>query len=408
MPTPFQTFNTGDVIFDTHLTEMQTAIKNLERGTAFYGGLSTGTSVAYQVSLPTPPDSPYQNGMMLYFKPHVANAQGAPNVTLSVNGGVAKPILRRGFSLFADELAAGGMAFVIYDSAAGQFHLLKPALPKMDDLSDVIVAAPTQGQVIQHNGSAFVNSTDTTFKFFGAVPGKIINKRSLNTPAGLTLMGGPPSGKRWLVMSVLGVRGPGAGSNTLKVGFQDGMWGWGFVELNSATLVGTATQPLPAVNYPILESGDQLAHNASAAGSNVFYEILEFSTAVGLRTVRATGGVGSINLYTCPTGKTAKVIGWPGISPNPGQPMKFTSGSLYCFNASGTNGSLYVNVYQPGDSLSPPGVGSNAVNASAQSSFNGIVASVPVYPSLQASHSLYVNSSFSPARLWATIQEFPG
>lgn len=126
MSSSFSSFSDGDVIHADQVSEMHEPIQNLERGASFYGGTSGGSSTAYTVTLSPAPDSPYQDGMMVNFKVHTANAAGSPDVTLNVNSVSAKPILKNGgSSLSASDLAAGQVVSVVYDSASsGAFHLI--------------------------------------------------------------------------------------------------------------------------------------------------------------------------------------------------------------------------------------------------------------------------------------------
>lgn len=126
MPTNFTDIEDGDIIYASHITELREPIQALERGAAFYGGESGGSSTAYELTMPHVPDNPYPAGMIVNFKVHVQNDEASPDVTLNVNGIGAKPLRRNnGIALLEADLKEGQMVSVIYDSAdGGQFFLL--------------------------------------------------------------------------------------------------------------------------------------------------------------------------------------------------------------------------------------------------------------------------------------------
>ncbi len=160
MPSSFTSFANGDVIQANHVSELQTPIKNLERGAAFYAGTSAGGTTAYTVTLSPAPDVPHQDGMLVNFRVNVQNTAGSPNVTLSVNGATAKPILKNGSqSLVAGDLKANQIVSLVFDATAQAFQLLAVnQVNSLDDLSDVVISSPSSGQVVRHNGTNFVNA----------------------------------------------------------------------------------------------------------------------------------------------------------------------------------------------------------------------------------------------------------
>ena len=167
MPSSFSSFTNGDMLEATHVSEMHVPIQNIERGTAFYAGTSTGTSTAYAVAMSPAPEDPHPVGMIVNFKVHTDNIAGSPDVTLDVNSVGVKPILKAGGdSLAAGDLKAGQMASVVYDSASGgAFKLIAGAgssvgssVAGLDDLTDVAIGSPSSGQVVRYNGSNFANA----------------------------------------------------------------------------------------------------------------------------------------------------------------------------------------------------------------------------------------------------------
>jgi hypothetical protein len=125
MPSSFSSFNDGDVILASHVAEMHGPIQNLERGAAFYAGLSSGTSSAYTANLSLAPDSAYPAGMMVHLKIHSDNGVGSPDVTLNLNGVGAKPIVKKGAALKAGDLKANQMVALLYNNEGdGRFEML--------------------------------------------------------------------------------------------------------------------------------------------------------------------------------------------------------------------------------------------------------------------------------------------
>lgn len=166
MPTTFTDIDDGDIIYAAHVTEVREPIQNLERGAAFYGGESAGTSTAYQLSMPHVPDDPYPTGMIVNFKVHAENDEGSPDVTLDVNGIGPKPLRRNnGIALLEADLKEGQMVSVIYDAAdGGQFFLLykisetlagtvdleqvEGLLEALDDKMDAPASTPSYANVL--------------------------------------------------------------------------------------------------------------------------------------------------------------------------------------------------------------------------------------------------------------------
>ena len=107
--TTFHTVANGDASDASHSNQFIAPINNLESGSTYWAGTTTGTSAAYLASLTSSPLA-LTAGTLVSFLSHIANTGAA---SLNLNGLGALPILRRGTALAGGEMPAGFVCMLV-------------------------------------------------------------------------------------------------------------------------------------------------------------------------------------------------------------------------------------------------------------------------------------------------------
>lgn len=125
MPTPFDTsFESGDLIEDSHVLQFVPAVNALETGEAFFAA-DAGFTDAYEITL-SPAPAAYTAGMMVNFQANTANTGAA---TLDVNGLGSKAIRKNGNQALATgDIAAGQIVAVLFDEDGDAFQMVGAGL----------------------------------------------------------------------------------------------------------------------------------------------------------------------------------------------------------------------------------------------------------------------------------------
>lgn len=126
----------------------------------YYIGTAGGTADALTGTVTTTDFGAYAAGQQFTFKAAASNTTAA---TLNINSAGAKPIVDvNGAALTGSEISSGKTYTVTYDGTSMVLMTSTPLTANaLGDLSDVVISAPSNGQVVLHNGTNFVN---------GAVP----------------------------------------------------------------------------------------------------------------------------------------------------------------------------------------------------------------------------------------------
>ncbi len=250
-----------------------------------------------------------------------------------------------------------------------------------------------------------LTNTFPNFHGFGMVSPRTLQQSNLNVGAGITNLGGPASGKRWMVMGALLANNSGASITSqfnLKVGTAYSVW------IGTTSLVPNNSNVSLSLAMPILEAGDQLAIVSSGSGLRVFFWVLEFSDISPLRSVKKVGGwsVGYNTLYTCPTGYISIMQALTtGASGN-----VYVSGGLVLWNFTGTTRSYYYNFVPNGESSQAIGTNSNCLTGSVRTATTGTqFAGIICPPFFAAGDSLTLNtdSSADGQNFFMTVMEIP-
>lgn len=129
----------------------------------------------------------------------------------------------------------------------------KPAIPTaLDDLSDVTLATPTNGQVLKYNGSAWANAADSTFS---GDYNDLTNKPSLFSGAYADLTGKPTLA----TVATSGAYADLSGTPTLATVATSGS----YVDLTNKPSIPSALDDLSDVVISSSAKGQLLAHNGT-------------------------------------------------------------------------------------------------------------------------------------------------
>lgn len=144
MSTPFQTFNPGDIIKDTHVEQFIQPIQNLEEGKAWYAE-DSGSANAFELTL-SPAPSAYTAGMIVHFKA-ANNVTGA--ATLEVNGLGTQSLQKEGSaSLVNGDIVAGQIVSAIHDGSKFQLisSPLNPTVTSASPSENVLVYSEVRAE----------------------------------------------------------------------------------------------------------------------------------------------------------------------------------------------------------------------------------------------------------------------
>lgn len=222
---------------------------------------------------------------------------------------------------------------------------------------------------------------------------KFVRIQNLNLGSGNQLIGTPPSGKKWMVVSLYVVNRT---AGTINYYVQARVSG---VDRKISNAQGLVTN---SSNYPVLadhmcfyENSVPLSVNTSASGLHFFWGIVEFDATSPVRTVHTAINSGNNTVYTCPSNTTA--IGIPNLwfyPANQTTSQQEGMGALRYFNASGSAKSVYACHVTTGSAVAPGGTSSNALQPAALNVNNDNAFTWGV-PSMQATDFMVVNSNGS-------------
>lgn len=88
-------------------------------------------------------------------------------------------------------LSLGAASYYMRRAAPGLNSAVEAAISLLNDLDDVVISSPSNGQVLKYSGGSWVNDTDETAS--GSAPGSIANGMGLNgniLPNGIVCAGG--------------------------------------------------------------------------------------------------------------------------------------------------------------------------------------------------------------------------
>ncbi len=157
-------FETDDIIEAEHILQIFGPLGDLEEGQAFFRE-DIGSANAYKVDFSGSGAnkneiSAYKEGQLIIFKASNANTAASTLQVAGPSGDLsAVPLTKSGnAALVAGDIQAGQMVAVVYNDA-GRFEMVgAPSQGSLEGLSDVNFSSPTTGQVVQFDGSDWVNA----------------------------------------------------------------------------------------------------------------------------------------------------------------------------------------------------------------------------------------------------------
>ncbi|NJL73470.1 MAG: hypothetical protein HC888_19070 [Candidatus Competibacteraceae bacterium] len=157
-------FETDDIIEAEHILQIFGPLGDLEEGQAFFRE-DIGSANAYKVDFSGSGAnkneiSAYKEGQLIIFKASNANTGASTLQVAGPSGDLSAVALTKSgnAALVAGDIQAGQMVAVVYNDA-GRFEMVgAPSQGSLEGLSDVNFSSPTTGQVVQFDGSDWVNA----------------------------------------------------------------------------------------------------------------------------------------------------------------------------------------------------------------------------------------------------------
>ncbi|MFN8609405.1 MAG: hypothetical protein U0931_17840 [Vulcanimicrobiota bacterium] len=392
MSTNFDTnFYEGDPIEVNHVKQYAQTINEVEAGQAFYRQDLGGGDGSFVVDFSDPEHnaiSDLTDGMLFTFK--AAHNAGGPSTLYVVTSNPALgslPITKNGGDELQDgDILEGQMVLVLYNSAGGgRFELIGGSAGSSGG------GSMTNSLVLSNLGASLINA-------------RFVLKQTLSAGTGHIDFGPVPTGKRWKVLSLFMTLPSGSVAYTTQLKSGGSYYS---IMPQSYASPGIAPALADLRALPVLEAGESYSILAGGAGLSISTSILEFDATSAFQTVKSLSlSSGNNTLYTCPTGKTAVIVGQYGSVP---PALNAPSGITY-LNLTGSNRTYYVNVVKSGDSPSAPGAGSNSYHNSAVTITDGVVQSIPsnAFLVLEAGDfiNLNVDSGGGNQAAWVSVLEF--
>jgi len=242
----------------------------------------------------------------------------SPNTsnTLIITGDNIGSIISGNFSTNNISLGMQGLSGPNYGGGQGTVFLTQTTVNP--------TGSPTGGIMLTNDGNALfiygVNGLTPITSIAGCQVNNLknINANVSNAPIGTNQMYITPANRSALVCGCHGLN-TSAGNIVAELYIQTGSINYG---LAGSTTIATNTALDPGNNtlYTpfILRQGMSLQISVGiTAGLNAWSSILEFDNTAPIHTaflLAATAIVGNNTIYTCPQGKTAKILSWASIA----------------------------------------------------------------------------------------------
>lgn len=227
-------------------------------------------------------------------------------------------------------------------------------------------------------------------------------------------LAGPPSGKRWRVVSITYSNSSAGNRAQVLKRKNSGNYYWINTSMGAATRNFNNFWTGPRI--PILEYGDTLSYtSATGAVTAVFIAIEEFDAATSfMKSAQLTSfSSGNNTLYTCPAGYFARIISSCASS----GVFTLDGAAGVCYqNFSGATRTIYMNSVLSGGSPASPGAGSNSVHVASISiptgnstNLTGGAIFSPFPQILEAGDYININtdSNASGQFAYVTVVEYP-
>ena len=179
MPTDFiDDFEDGEVIYASHVKQIFKPVHDLESGQAVYRTSSLGIDSHYEVDFTAAanPDgssiAALTPGQLIVFKASHDSLAGKNLTVLTDSGQESYPLYIGGQPIAQGDIPQFQIVAAVYNDATSQGETLPPRFDVMgvgvsgvgsggatslDQLSDVSVTGATSGEVLQHDGTEFIN-----------------------------------------------------------------------------------------------------------------------------------------------------------------------------------------------------------------------------------------------------------